>query len=144
MSSNRFFRNGELQGKTVIETSGNRLGKAKEIAFSLDGSSMLYVTKDDGTETEVASSRLIAIGEFIVVKSDAPQAPPMATFPAISQVPSAPVSPQTPAPAPIAPSPPPASFMSPAPAPVAMACRNCGSPLKPGAKFCTKCGTATF
>jgi sporulation protein YlmC with PRC-barrel domain/ribosomal protein L40E len=120
MSSPKYYRNGELQGKTVIETTGNRLGKAKEIALSLDGSTMLFVEKDDGSEVQFQTSKLIAIGEFIVVRSEAVPVPP---------VPSA------------VPSPSPAPTMAPAAATPTMVCASCGAPLKPGARFCTKCGS---
>jgi len=132
MSSPKYFRNGELQGKTVIETNGNRLGKAKEVAFSLDGTSVLYVEKDDGSESEVRSSKLIAIGEFIVVKSEGVQSPPIAPPPVIPQAPVA------------APWPQPAQAPAPVSTPPAMSCRNCGAPLKPGSRFCTKCGTSSL
>ncbi len=122
MSSAKYFRNGELQGKTVIETTGNRLGKAKEVAFSLDGTAMLFVEKDDGGERQVPTSKVIAIGEFIVVRSE------------VAQIPSVPSA---------APSPPPMPTMVPAPVPPAFVCRSCGAVLKPGARFCTKCGTST-
>jgi sporulation protein YlmC with PRC-barrel domain len=115
--SSKLYRAGDVQGKLVIETSGNRLGKAKEIAFSLDGTTTLFLEKDDGSEAQVPTSRLVAIGEFVVVRSDAPQVQVAGAY-------------QAP--------PPPAVVPPPPPTPV---CRSCGAPLKPNAKFCTKCGT---
>src|SRR5208283_1911643 len=43
MSSPKFFGKEEVEGKTVIETNGNRLGKAKAVAFSLEGATVLFV-----------------------------------------------------------------------------------------------------
>ena len=129
MSSSKFFRSGELQGKTVIETTGNHLGKAKDIGFNLEGTTMLFIQKDDGSEASVPTSKLIAIGEFVVVRSEAAQPAAMAA-----------VTLQT---VPAPPRPAPVQAVT-AVVPPALLCKNCGAPLKPGSRFCTKCGASAL
>ena len=110
------FRKEEVDGKIVVEASGKALGKAKDIAFGLDGTVALIVLTNDNAEVQVTMDRVMGVGDYIVIRSDRPQqwvAPP-----------SPPVT-------------------APPPAPMVSVCRNCGAPLKPGAKFCTKCGTPT-
>lgn len=116
VSSPKFFRKEEIADKIAIETTGKKLGKAKEIAVSLDGTAALFIEKDDGSETEIPMSRIIGVADFIIARAEGANPAPPATVIA---------SPQTTAP------------MQPA---TAAACRNCGAPLKPGSKFCTKCG----
>jgi len=146
MSSPKFFGKEEVEGKTVIETNGNRLGKAKAVAFSLEGATVLFVEKDDGTENQIPMSKVMAIAEFIVVRTEGvtsePRPPPAGRVaapasvtppPAPTTAPAAPYSPVTP-------SQPQAT--APAPPPMARVCRLCGDKLKPGAKFCTRCGAS--
>ena len=117
--SSKLFRSGEIQGKMVIDTAGNRLGKAKEVAFSLDGGTVLVIEKEDGSEAQVQTARLVAIGEFVVAKPGQPEAPARGVTPVSQQAPQTTTVP-----------------------PPAQLCRNCGSPLKPGARFCTRCGAS--
>lgn len=127
MSSSKLFRKDEVDGKIVIEASGRALGKAKDVAFGLDGTVALIVLSDDSSEVQIPLDRVTGVAEYIVVKSDRPQARAMAApASALAPPPPVPAAPQA------------------APPPAAMAgnhCRACGAALKPGAKFCTKCGT---
>ena len=121
MSSPKFFRSSELQGKTVIDTTGNRLGKVKEVGLGADGSAMFFLEKDDGSETAISASNMMAIGEFMVMRAETAQG-------------------QTTVP----PTPEPAPAVAPAPSTPQTVCRNCGAAMKPGSRFCTKCGTRAF
>jgi sporulation protein YlmC with PRC-barrel domain len=127
------YRKEELDGKIVIEASGKALGKAKDIAFGLDGSIALIVAGNDNSEIQITMDRIAGVADYIVVRrlDAAPKKPQAAATVA-------------------APAPAQARVVRPtaavAPAPVvaaAMVCKNCGAPLKAGAKFCTKCGTPT-
>jgi sporulation protein YlmC with PRC-barrel domain/ribosomal protein L40E len=146
MSSPKFFGKEEVEGKTVIETNGNRLGKAKGVAFSLEGATMLFVEKDDGTENQIPMSKVMAIAEFIVVRTEGvtsePRPPQSGPAPAPASItpPSLPTTVPEPPHAPVTPSPPQATV--PAPPPKARVCRLCGDKLKPGAKFCSRCGAS--
>jgi sporulation protein YlmC with PRC-barrel domain len=121
------FRKDEVDGKIVVEANGKAFGKAKDIAFGLDGTVALIVLTNDNSEVQVAMDRVMGVGDYIVIRRDSPQpkvAPPQpAKKPVVA-----------PAPVPVMASPPPAAMAG-------GACRSCGAPLKPGAKFCTKCGT---
>jgi sporulation protein YlmC with PRC-barrel domain len=137
------FRKDEVAGKVVVEASGKSLGKAKDIAFSLDGTVVLIVSANDNSEVEIPMDRIAGVAEYIVVRR--PQqnepggpAPKKAAAPApAANPPMAAMSP------PPAPRPNPAIPPAAAPVPVAVSssvCKNCGAPLRAGAKFCTKCG----
>jgi sporulation protein YlmC with PRC-barrel domain len=124
LSSPKLFRKDEVQGKIVIEASGKALGKAKDMAFGLDGTVALIVLTDQNSEVQITLDRITGVDEYIVVKG----AKPPTTLAMTAPMPAVatPIS-----------APPPA-------APVMVAanhCRNCGALLKTGAKFCTKCGT---
>lgn len=138
VSAPKFLKKEEINDKIVIETTGRKVGKAKEIAFALDGSAALFVTSDSGSDVQIPMARIMGVGEYIVVRTaDQVQRPAQAPAqrPAARPAMAAPQA----RPAVQAPVPPPPM----AAAPAAMACRNCGAPLKPGAKFCTRCGTST-
>lgn len=124
MSAPKMFRKDEVAGKIVIEGSGKSLGKAKDIAFALDGSVALIVEGDDNQEIQVAMDRITGVADYIVVRRDRPAAPATAQPP-----PTGGVNPAIP--------PPPMA----APGASTVACKACGAPLRAGAKFCTKCGT---
>ncbi len=68
LSSSRSFRKEEVEGKTVIDSSGKVTGKVKDIVFSLDGNVTLIVEKSDGVETQLPLSRVMGISEFVVTK----------------------------------------------------------------------------
>lgn len=78
--SSKPFRKEEVQGKTVIETSGKVGGKVKDLTFSLDGTITLIVAKEDGTEVQVPLKQVIGISDHVVVRSDAPAIAPAARF----------------------------------------------------------------
>lgn len=133
LSAPKLFRKEEVDGKVVVEVSGKAFGKAKDVAFGLDGTVALIVLTNDNSEAQITMDRVMGVGDYIVIRRDAPQPKPApapvkrpAAAPAVVPVMAAP-SPVPPAPA------------------VAMAnvCRSCGASLRPGAKFCTKCGTPT-
>lgn len=127
MSSSKFFRKDEVAGKIVVETSGKALGKTKDIAFGLDGTVAMIMLTNDNSEELITMDRVLGVGDYIVVKKAVPERNPSA--PPVEGAAS--VSPAYAIPAP-----------SPVPAaPTAPVCRNCGSSLRLGAKFCTKCGT---
>lgn len=136
MSAPKMFRKDELAGKTVIESSGKSLGKAKDVAFGLDGSIALIVAANDGSETQIGMDRVAGVAEYIVVMREQ-DVGPSTVRKAQSAGPASIPSPQNP----------PQSGSNPGiPAPVSVTagsavCRNCGAPLRAGAKFCTRCGT---
>ncbi len=68
MSSSRSFRKEEVEGKTVIDSSGKVTGKVKDIVFSIDGNVTLIIEKPDGAETQLPLSRVMGISEFVVMK----------------------------------------------------------------------------
>jgi sporulation protein YlmC with PRC-barrel domain len=129
------FRKDEVDGKMVIEASGKALGKAKDIAFGLDGSVALIVVGNDNNEVQIAMDRVAGVADYIVVrrelKGDAALKKPQAVAPVSAPGPAPPQLRMTPAPSAV-PS-----------AAAGVACKNCGAPLRVGAKFCTKCGTPT-
>lgn len=103
-----------MTGKKAITPDGNTFGTIKDIAFSMDGSVGLVITKKDDSEVIIPIRQAGAIGEFVLLSNQ----------------------PQGGAPPPSAPSARPA-----APRPAELStCPSCGSPLKAGAKFCGKCG----
>ncbi|MDV3244727.1 MAG: zinc-ribbon domain-containing protein [Nitrososphaerales archaeon] len=106
-----YVKREDVTGKKVITPDGNSLGVVKDLAFSTDGSVGLVVSKKDDSETVVPIRQTTAIGEFIL----------LSTKPAEKASPS-----PGPQPAPMSSSP--------------TACPSCGKPVKPGAKFCGKCG----
>jgi len=123
LSSPKLFRKDEVQGKIVIDSSGRALGKAKDVAFGLDGTVALIVLTDENSEVQISLDRITGVDEYIVVRGATPPATlaMTATMPARAT--------------PISAQPPPAPVMV-----AANHCKNCGAIMKPGAKFCTKCG----
>jgi sporulation protein YlmC with PRC-barrel domain len=122
------FRKDEVDGKIVIEANGKAFGKAKDIAFGLDGTVALIVLTNDNTEAQITMDRVMGVADYIVIRRDRPE-------PKVAPPPTPVKKPVVVAPAPVMAAPPPPM------APAATSCRSCGAPLKPGAKFCTKCGT---
>jgi sporulation protein YlmC with PRC-barrel domain len=106
-----YVRREDVVGKKAITPDGNSFGEVKDIAFSTDGNVGLVISAKSGTEVIVPIKQASAIGEFILLSSAAVEA----------KVPRA------------QPAPPPAAARP-------TNCPSCGSPLKPGAKFCGKCG----
>jgi sporulation protein YlmC with PRC-barrel domain len=80
MSSTKSFRKEDIEGKTVVESSGKVMGKVKDLLFSLDGTITLVVTKEDGSDVEVSLSKVMGVSDHVVVKIDGsgsrPPAPP--------------------------------------------------------------------
>ncbi len=83
--SSKAFRKEDIEGKTVIETTGKVGGKVKDVTFSLDGSITLIVVKDDGTERPVSLKQVVGISDHVIVRGDAPLSMP--GMPSASAVP---------------------------------------------------------
>jgi sporulation protein YlmC with PRC-barrel domain len=130
------FRKEEVDGKIVVEASGKSLGKAKDIAFGLDGSVALIVAGNDNAEIQITMDRITGVADYIVVRRNQPE--PKVEAPQRKAVP-APAAAPAPVPVRVNPAVPPAPVMAPMAA--ANVCKGCGAPLRAGAKFCTKCGT---
>ena len=122
MSAPKMFRKDDVDGKIVIEMTGNAIGKAKDVAFGLDGTVALIVLASDNSEVQITMDRVVGVAEYIVIRGDRPE-PRVAPPPSVRLV--IPVSP--------------APFKAASPA--GGACKSCGATMKPGARFCTKCGT---
>ncbi len=129
MSSSKFFRKDEVAGKTVVETSGKALGKTKDIAFGLDGTVAMIMETNDNTEELITMDRVLGVGDYIVIKKAVPERSPSPA--PVEGAASVPIAYAIPAPSAVP------------VAPAMSVCRNCGSSLRLGAKFCTKCGTPT-
>ncbi|MDA4133492.1 MAG: zinc ribbon domain-containing protein, partial [Thaumarchaeota archaeon] len=117
------------------------LGKAKDIAFGLDGSVALIVMGNDNSEIQITMDRIVGVADYIVVRRDRPE--PKAEMPQ-KRAPAPMAAAAAPVVAPVQARVNPAIPAAPVAVPVAAApvCKNCGAPLRVGAKFCTKCGTA--
>ena len=66
--SSKLFRKEEVEGKTVIYSSGWVAGKVKDVIFGLDGSLMLVVAREDGAESKVPMSTVMGVGDYVVVR----------------------------------------------------------------------------
>ena len=108
-----YVRREDVTGKKAITPDGNSFGDVKDIAFNMDGSVGLVIATKGGPEVIVPLKQTSAIGEFVLL-SAVP-----AGIPVKEQRREEPAAPST---------------------PVAQTCPSCGSPTKPGAKFCGKCG----
>ena len=158
-STPKLFRKDEVEGKVVVETSGKSIGKATDIAFSLEGTTALIVKGYDGAEIQVTMDRVTGVGDFIVVRREKgdpiPVKKPVPPFPASPAIVTPTSPPKVSIPVTSSPTVPMASnpFTStttttppPEPVPASPAattiCKNCGGTLRAGARFCTKCGSA--
>ena len=74
--SSKAFHKEDIEGKTVIETTGKVGGKVKDVTFSLDGSITLIVLRDDGTERPVSLKQVVGISDHVIVRGDAPMMMP--------------------------------------------------------------------
>lgn len=110
--SSKSFHKEELQGKAVIDSSGNVRGKVKDVVFSLDGSVALILEREDGGEARVPMSRVMGISDYVVMKGESAPDVPMAMAP-------------------------PASFTG---AAGAAMCRFCGATIPTGTTWCPSCG----
>ena len=134
MSAPKMFRKDEVDGKIVVEGSGKALGKAKDIAFGLDGSVALIVVSNDGAEIQITMDRITGVADYIVVRRDRPAQRSVAPANAAAAIPAPPSVNTAIPPTPVSAPPPPPVVATPV-------CKSCGAPLRAGAKFCTKCGT---
>ena len=66
------FKKEDVVGKTVIETTGAVKGKVTDVMFDLSGAITLVVKGADGTESQVAITRVTGISDHVVVKGDQP------------------------------------------------------------------------
>ena len=55
------FRKDEVDGKIVVEASGKAFGKAKDIAFGLDGTVALIVVGNDNSEVQITMDRVMGV-----------------------------------------------------------------------------------
>lgn len=69
------FRRDDIVGKTVIETSGNILGKVKDVLFDLNDMVTLIIEDADGRDSRVPLTRVTGISQHVVVKSVADTGP---------------------------------------------------------------------
>jgi len=106
-----YVRREDVIGKKAITPDGNVYGEVKDIAFSIDGDVGLVIATQSGSESIVPIKQASAIGEFVLLSSATPQRATAAPQPERVVVQSAPTT-----------------------------CPSCGSTLRPGAKFCGKCG----
>jgi len=81
--SSKAFRKEDIEGKTVIETSGKVGGKVKDVTFSLDGAITFIVVKDDGTERPISLKQVVGISDHVIVRGDAPMTSPGMTTSAV-------------------------------------------------------------
>jgi sporulation protein YlmC with PRC-barrel domain len=131
--SHQYIRKEDVEGKVVIDPSGKTVGKAREIAFSLDGTLALIVVGIDNSESQIPTSKIQGFADYIILKTETASAaadpnlpirPPQATSPPVPRTPLYP----------------PASGPPPGYQTGATTCSQCKSPLRAAAKFCTKCG----
>ncbi len=66
----QFFRNEDIQGKTVVEATGKTLGKAIQISFSLDGKMALVVETAENKETQVPMGRIMGVADYVILRPD--------------------------------------------------------------------------
>jgi sporulation protein YlmC with PRC-barrel domain len=107
--SSRLFSKDEVEGKTVIYSTGRVAGKVKDVVFGLDGTLLLVVQKDDGTESRVPMSAVLGVGEYVVVRYQSATAVAMAV--------QAPTADQ----------------------PGGSVCKFCGAAMPPGSVYCPSC-----
>ena len=115
--SSKPFRKEEVEGKTVIETSGKVGGKVKDLTFSLDGTITLIVIKEDGNEIPIPLKRVVGIADHVVVRSEGTMLP---GYPGATAAPSS----------------------SPAAPRAGNTCKYCGADLPAGTSWCPACGRA--
>jgi sporulation protein YlmC with PRC-barrel domain len=66
--SSRLFRKEEVEGKTVVYSSGWVAGKVKDVVFGLDGTLILVVHKEDGKELRIPMSGVLGVADYVVAK----------------------------------------------------------------------------
>jgi len=116
MPTSEFIRKQDVENKAVLDTMGKAIGTGQDLAFSLDGKLALVVRTPKGEDIEIPMTRIVAVADYIVLN-------PEQKSPKTAQLTQPVLSPQ-------------ATVTH-----VQETCANCGMPLKPGAKFCTHCGT---
>jgi sporulation protein YlmC with PRC-barrel domain len=66
----RSFRKEDVEGKTVIDTSGSVKGKVVDVMFDLGGTVTFLVRGSDGKDSQVKIERVTGISEHVIVRSD--------------------------------------------------------------------------
>ncbi len=107
--SSRLFSKDEVEGKTVIYSTGRVAGKVKDVVFGLDGTLLLVVQKDDGTESRVPMNAVLGVGEYVIVRYQSATSVAMGV-----QIPTTGGS-------------------------VDAACKFCGAAMPPGSVYCPSC-----
>jgi sporulation protein YlmC with PRC-barrel domain len=70
MSGPRFFRKDEVEGKSVIFSSGRIAGKVKDVVFGLDGTIVLVVENENDSEARVPMSMVMGVADYVVVNDE--------------------------------------------------------------------------
>ncbi len=66
--SSRLFRKEEVEGKTVVYSSGWVAGKVKDVVFGLDGTLILVVQREDGKELRIPMNAVLGVADFVVAR----------------------------------------------------------------------------
>jgi sporulation protein YlmC with PRC-barrel domain len=66
--SSRLFRKEEVEGKTVVYSSGWVAGKVKDVVFGLDGTLILVVQKEDGKELRIPMNAILGVADYVVAR----------------------------------------------------------------------------
>ncbi len=66
--SSRLFRKEEVEGKTVIYSSGWVAGKVKDVVFGLDGTLILVVQKEDGKQLRIPMNAVLGVADYVVAR----------------------------------------------------------------------------
>src|SRR5712692_6075120 len=82
--SSRLFRKEELEGKTVVYSSGWVAGKVKDVVFGLDGTLILVVQKEDSKELRIPMSAVLGVADYVVARDQAGAAPASSGEPGVA------------------------------------------------------------
>ena len=74
--SSRLFRKEEVEGKTVVYSSGWVAGKVKDVVFGLDGTLILVVQKEDSKEIRIPVSAILGVADYVIARDMVVAVPP--------------------------------------------------------------------
>lgn len=132
-----FLKQTEVVQKTVVGADGRTIGTVKEVAFSLDGRLGLVVSDDDGEHT-VPLEDVNGIADYVVLKPREDHVTPTEAARAAGPDKSNAVPPAGEARASKAAD----TRTVPGAATALSQCPKCAKDVKPGARFCGRCGHA--